>query len=316
MWFVGSAVLAVVLLALLFRSADLDIAALGRTLLGVPVSAFAEILLLLGLDTLLAGEKWRLIASQLDTGGAPPMPRPLYFAFTAIGVALGQIVPAQLSLVFSRSIGAHLHGGRAVSRGFAATLFDYFFDVVVAGFCGLASILVLLSGGGATAWVLYALAICLAGFLVYGSATRLAAGLARTLAAVAGRRLAAACAAFALSPLLAPRVGRRLLAISLLRFTLLVLIGAVSASAIGAELPLWQLAAALPFAVIANAMALTPGSLGVNEWTVSSALLAFGTALPVSAKWALVNRILVAAAAALWGLAGFVIAALRRWDRG
>src|SRR5260370_1028213 len=169
-WLLASAVVAVILVALLFVSADRDLGAIGHLLLGVPLPAFVAILLLLGLNSFLAGEKWRLIASRLHPDEGATMPRLLYFAFTSIGVALGQIIPAQLSLVLSRSIGAHLHGGRALSRGMTATLFDYFFDVLIAAFLVLSSILVLIAGGGAIAWVLWSRAICIAGFLLYGVA--------------------------------------------------------------------------------------------------------------------------------------------------
>ena len=312
-WLFASAILAVLLLALLFAVTEIDLAALGRLLLGVRLHQLAEIVLLLGLNNVLAGEKWRLIAARLQPADAA-MPRPLYFAFTSIGVALGQIVPAQLSLLLSRSIGAHLHGGRALSRGVTATLFDYFFDVVVAAFFAAASIAVLLVGGGEWAWALAALTICLAGFALYGLGTRLIAALARFLGGF-GSRLEALSAALALTPLLTPEIGRRLLAISLLRYAVLVQIGAASAAAVDLDLPSWHIAAALPFAVVANALALTPGSLGVNEWTVSSALFAFGTPLSVSAAWALVNRVLVAGAAVFWGVAGVLIAAAMRPSR-
>src|SRR5712691_1097589 len=197
-WLLASAVLAVILLALLFVSADLDLGAIGHLLLGVPLPAFVAILLLLGLNSFLAGEKWRLIASRLHPDDDAAMPRLLYFAFTSIGVAFGQIVPAQLSLVLSRSIGAHLHGGRALSRGITATLFDYFFDVLIAGFFALASILVLIGGGGSIAWALCALAICVVGFLLYGVAVRLAVSAARLLGALGSGRLCARCTALAL----------------------------------------------------------------------------------------------------------------------
>jgi hypothetical protein len=313
-WLFASAILGVLLLALLFVSTDLDLAALGRLLLRVRLHQLAEIVLLLGLNNALAGEKWRLIAMRLGAGDAAAMPRPLYFAFTSVGVALGQIVPAQLSLLLSRSIGAHLHGGSALSRGVTATLFDYFFDVVVAAFFAAASILVLLVGGGEWLWGLSALAICLAGFSLYGVGARLIAVLAR-VASGFGSRIEAVSGALALTSLLTPDIGRRLLAISLLRYAVLVAMGAVSAAAVDLDLPFWHIAAALPFAVVANALALTPGSLGVNEWTVSSALFALGTPLSVSAAWALVNRVLVAVAAVFWGVAGVLIAAAARPPR-
>ena len=312
-WLLASTVLAVILLTLFFTYTDLDLAAIGRLLAEVPPLAFGEVMVLMGFNSFLAGEKWRLIALRLQQDDDRAMPRLLYFAFTSIGVALGQIVPAQFSLVLSRSIGAHLHGGRALSRGATATLFDYFFDLLVAAFFALASVLVLITGGGAIGWALYALLISVAGFVLYGSAARLVAGAARSL----GRhgRLGGFCAAIAVSPLLAPDIGRRLLAISGLRFAVLVLVGWISAQAIGVDLPLWHLAASLPFAIIANALAITPGSLGVNEWTVSSALFALGTPFAVSAQWVVVNRVLVAVAAGLCGIAGLLIAAASRSSR-
>jgi hypothetical protein len=308
----ASAVLAVILLALLFACTDLDLAAIGRLLSGTRPQAFAEIVLLLGINNALAGEKWRLIAMRLQPDADRRMPRLLYFAFTSIGVALGQFLPAQLTLVVSRSIGAHFYGGRPLVRGALATVFDYFFDLLVAGFFALSSALVWVSGGGAGTWALYALAIAIAGFLLYGAAARLAVGAARSLGAAGGGRFRRFCTSLALSPLLAPEIGRRLLAISTVRFAVLVLMGAASGNAVGLDVPVWRLAASLPFAVIANALAITPGGLGINEWTVSSALFALGTPFQLAAQWAVVNRALVAGAAGLCGIAGVIIAAAAR----
>ena len=171
-WLLASAVLAAILLALLFEFTDLDLAAIGRLLLGANPRAFAAIVLLLGLNNVLAGEKWRLIAVRVQQDDGRPMPRLLYFAFTSIGVALGQFLPAQLTLVFSRSLGAHLYGGRPLARGAVATLFDYFFDLLVAVFFALSSALVLVSGGGAGTWAVCTLVTLVAGFLLYGAAPR------------------------------------------------------------------------------------------------------------------------------------------------
>ena len=314
-WLLASAVLAAVLLALLFEFTDLDLAAIGRLLLGTNPQAFAEIVLLLGLNNVLAGEKWRLIALRVQEDDRRPMPRLLYFAFTSIGVALGQFLPAQLTLVLSRSIGAYLYGGRPLARGAVATLFDYFFDLLVAVFFALSSALVLVSGGGAGTWAVATPVITIAGFLLYGAAARLAVGSARSLGSRGRSRFHLFCTTIALSPLLVPRIGRRLLAISVLRFGVLVLMGAASANAVALDVPLWRLAAALPFAAITNALAITPGGIGINEWAASSVLFALGTPFQVSAQWAVVNRVLVAIAAGLCGIAGIGIAAAARASR-
>ena len=314
-WLLASAVLAAILMALLFAFTDLDLAAIGRLLLGTNPQAFAEIVLLLSLNNVLAGEKWRLIAVRLQEDDGRPMPRLLYFAFTSIGVALGQFLPAQLTLVFSRSIGAYLYGGRPLVGGAVATGFDYFFDLLVAVFFALSSTLVLVSVGGAVTWALCAFVITIAGFVLYGAAARLAVGTARALGSRGRSRFHGFCTTIALSPLLAPRIGRRLLAISVLRFGVLVLMGAASANAVALDVPLWRLAAALPFAAITNALAITPGGIGVNEWAASSVLFALGTPFQVSAQWAVVNRVLVAIAAGLCGIAGIIIAAAARASR-
>jgi Lysylphosphatidylglycerol synthase TM region len=305
----ASSALAAILLVLLFGATGIEPAAVGRMLLAVRPQAFAEIAALFAFNNFLAGEKWRLIIRGLHPAGDRDMPRHLYFAFTSIGTALGQVAPASLSLVLARSLGAHLHGGGALVRGAGATLFDYFFDVLVAAVLALCSVLVLIAGGGGAAWATGAAVLGILAFVLCGRAARLAAGVAGWLAPRGPGRYRDTLVAVSASPLLNPKIARRLLAISAIRFAVLVLIAAIGARTIAADIAVWRLAAALPFSMIAVALAITPGALGVNEWTLAAVLLAFGTPIQVSAEWALAVRVLMLAAAALWGLAGLAIAA-------
>jgi hypothetical protein len=303
----ASVTLAVFLVGLLFAFTDLDLAAVGRLLATVRLETFVAVAILMAFNSFLAGEKWRLIAARIERGDGPSMPRLHYFAFTSIGVALGQVMPASLSLVASRSIGAHLYGGRALVRGTSATIFDYFFDILVAVGVGLSSVLVLIAGGGVVTWLLCTSAIASGVVFLYGVGTRLTARLTRrweSRGAGSWRRLGFGIAH---SPLFAPEIGRMLLAISALRFAVLVLISEITARAIGLDVPMWQLAAALPFGMIANTLAITPGGLGLTEWAVSFALFALGGSFQLSAQWALTTRVLVAVGAALGGIAGFLI---------
>jgi hypothetical protein len=315
---VASVTLAVFLVALLFAFTDLDVPAVGRLLAAVRPETFVAVAMLMAFNSFLACEKWRLIALRIDHDDSPGMPRLLYFAFTSIGVALGQIMPASLCLVASRSIGAHLYGGRALVRGTGATMFDYFFDVLVAGGIALSSILVLIAGGGAVAWLLCTFAIGLGGFLLYGGGTRVMARATRAWENGDGGWRRELGLGIAHSPLFAPEIGRLLLAISALRFAVIVLISEITARAVGLDAPIWQLAAALPFGVIANTLALTPGGLGLNEWAVSSALFSLGGSFQLSVQWALTTRVLVAGGAALGGIAGclIVVVGTARGSRG
>jgi hypothetical protein len=95
------------------------------------------------------------------------------------------------------------------------------------------------------------------------------------------------------SGLLDAALARRLVMFSALRFCVSVLMSVLTARAIGLHIPLWQMAAAIPFVAIASAVAVTPGALGVNELTSVAALLVFGTPLAEGAQWALANRVLV-----------------------
>jgi hypothetical protein len=167
------------------------------------------------------------------------------------------------------------------------------------------------------AWAVIAAIIAVVAGALYGKlVARLTRG-ADALSQRVGGRIGLWCAAIALSPILAPGIGRRLLALSVARFVVLVLIGAASAQATGAQIAAWQLAASIPFAIFANALAITPGGLGINEWTMCTMLVAFGISFQTAAQWALVNRLLVAAAAVLCGVAGAAVAILlRRKARG
>jgi uncharacterized membrane protein YbhN (UPF0104 family) len=302
----ASVALGVFLVVMLFAFTNIDLSVAWRLLTTVRLDTFLVIAILVAFNTFLAGEKWRLIADRIGREDGPTMPRLHYFAFTSIGVALGQVMPASLSLVASRSIGAYLYGGRPLIRSTSATVFDYFFDVLVAAGFGVSSILVLIAGGGAVTWLLCSVAISVVGLLLYGTGTRAVAratlGLRGHSGCQRGLRFVAAH-----SPLFAPEIGRLLLAISALRFAVLVLISEITARAIGLQVSTWQLAAALPFAIVANALAITPGGLGLTEWSVSSALFALGASFQTSAQWALTTRIVVAGGAALGGLAGFLI---------
>jgi uncharacterized membrane protein YbhN (UPF0104 family) len=101
------------------------------------------------------------------------------------------------------------------------------------------------------------------------------------------------------SGLLSATLSRRLVVLSAIRFAVVVLMAGQTAEAIRSPIPLWHLAAAIPFVVLACVIAITPGGLGVNELTYASALKVFGTPFSIGAEWALANRVLGVAACVL-----------------
>ncbi len=308
----GSIILAALLIVVLFVGTDLDLAATGRLLLGLRPQGPVEIVMLMGLGNFLAGEKWRLVVLSLGTTGLPHLPRPIYFALSAIGVALSQILPVQLTTALSRSIGARAYGGHAISRGVGATIIEQLFDLFVAALFGLASVIVLLTGGSGVDWMLAASIAVGAGFALCDLTGPLTESVLRRFRTNKTNRLIGWLGS---SGLLTSKIARRLFVLSLLRFAIFVSVWAVAADAVSLDIPLWQLAAAFPFATFATALAITPGGIGLSEWTASSMLVAFGTPFPVAAQWAIACRILVLLAAAVCGLAAIATLTLLRRSR-
>ncbi len=112
---------------------------------------------------------------------------------------------------------------------------------------------------------------------------------------------------------------RRLVLLSAARFVVVVLMAGETAAAVGADIPLWNIAAAAPFAYLATVIAATPGGIGVNELTLAGVLKMFGTPFSIAAPWTLANRVLgvascflvAAVAAILMGFRRFVFAGAR-----
>jgi uncharacterized membrane protein YbhN (UPF0104 family) len=100
--------------------------------------------------------------------------------------------------------------------------------------------------------------------------------------------------------------------LSALRFSVVVLMSVQTAEAIKVHIPIWQMAAAVPFVVMASVIALTPGGLGVNELTSVTALKIFGTPLAIGSEWALANRALIAASYFVVAMCAAIVLAARR----
>ena len=113
------------------------------------------------------------------------------------------------------------------------------------------------------------------------------------------------------SGLLDSKLGCKLLLISSLRFIVLVLMAGETTAAIGSTLPTWQLAVTMPFVVLSASLGITPGGLGLTEFTYATVLSLFGTPLAATSEWAIANRLLTAAASLIVGLVGVALLVAR-----
>jgi uncharacterized membrane protein YbhN (UPF0104 family) len=272
--------------------------------LAVDRMAFVRLSLLFALNSFLSSEKWRMTDRVISHGEGNPLPRPTAFGLTAVGVGLGQFLPIQVSMSIARTLGTLVYG-RALRRGTVATLFEQAFDFLVAVLMMVASVCTRLMHGGGALWLAFALSGALLGVSSVGSLMKLVNRL--TARPTANRTYLArwrrTVFEFQQSGLFQADLARKLMVISVARFVVLVLMTGQVSSGIHIAIPLWRLAAAVPFGLLAAVVGITPGGLGVSEAAYATVLNLSGLPLALSTQWAIANRLLSCAAAFV--VAGF-----------
>ena len=300
-----SLILALALVAGLVSVARLDMTALRHLVQSARLDACCGLFLLVSLNALLAGEKWRLVDRHLGGGH---LPRTHYGTFSVLGQAVGQVLPTQIAYALTRSAGTWLTLAGGATRSAAGTLVEQVFDLAVIAALAVASLAALATG---TPWVwLATAAVALAALArLAGPALRL---LERRVAAAnrlshnpviaAFRRVLVSCLA------LDDGLVRQLIGLSIIRFAVLCAMAAMTTLAGGFDIPVLQFVIALPLVVLAAVLPLTPAGLGVIEGTFVATLVVQGTPLETAIQWALLNRVLVAASSGLAGVCALVVA--------
>jgi uncharacterized membrane protein YbhN (UPF0104 family) len=305
----ASTALSVVLIALLIRVGKIDVRLTLHQLEGVSRTVFIKLVLLNALLIYISTEKWRSIDAALRHASDSVPPRTTSFAVTSAGMALGLVIPVQLGMTVARTLGTSVYG-RPLKRGTAGTLFEQSFDLLIVAFLTVASGATWFYGGGGVMWTVSAALMTALALLAVEPSIRLVQWLSSYASRNATRknptgvpnlrkwlveRALRSISELQDSGALNVGLARRLVMLSAVRFLTLVLMAGQTTEAICAHIPLWHMAAAMPFVAVANATAVTPGGLGVNELTSAMALHLFGTPLAIASQWALANRFLVVA---------------------
>jgi len=294
---VASIALGIVLIALLIRFGKIDVRQMLLQVRSVSRLAFVKLVLLNGLLVYLSTEKWRSVDAAVRCTADEVPSRLTSFTVTSIGMALGTVIPVQIGMTAARTLATHLYG-RALKRGTAGTLFEQGFDVLIVVSLAAASGVTRLYHGGAPLWMASAAVATALTLLAVGPSI----SLLRRLGAPSNNgteppnnRILRSFWEIQHSSFLNTSLARRLVMLSVARFAVVVLMAGQTAEAVGSPIPLWHMAAAIPFVVIACVIVVTPGGLGVNELTYATALNLFGTPFAVGAQWALANRVLITA---------------------
>ena len=292
----ASVALAILLIVLLIKVGKIDLRVTLQQLKSVSLISFTKLALLNVLLVYISSAKWRSIDAAWRRSSDSVPSRITSFTLTSAGLALGMLLPVQLAMATARTLGTYVHG-RPLKRGTAGTLLEQGFDLLTVAFLAVASWATWFYSGGAVMWTLSAVAMTALALLAVGPAIRVIRWLAASYnakTAAPRNRILRSFWELQHSGILNAGLARRLVMLSVGRFIVVVLMSIQTAEAIGIHIPLWQMAAAIPFIVIASVIALTPGGIGLNELMGVTALTVFGTPLAAGAQWALANRVLVA----------------------
>jgi uncharacterized protein (TIRG00374 family) len=290
-----SFVLSAVLIVILIKVGNIDLHATLQQLQNVNRTAFATLVILTGLHVYLSNQKWRKIDAALRRSSDSAPSGTASFAFTSAGVALGQILPVQISMSAARTFGTYFYGS-PLKRGTAGTLFEQSFDVLIVAFLAVASAVTWICKGGGVIWTASAIVMAVLALLAVGPAIRIIRRMTSytSTKGTSQNRILRRLADLHQSGFLDVGLARQLMLLSAARFVVQVLVAGQVVRAVGAHIPIWQLAAAIPFVTVAYALSITPGGLGVSELSYAVVLHLFGTPVAVGAQWALENRLLVA----------------------
>lgn len=230
----------------------------------------------------LAAKKWQRVEACLS-GSSHTFVHA--WAATAIGVGVGQLLPTVVSNALVRGLGNRVVR-RSGRHGAIASGWEQLFDLAAAGLLAGPCIAVLLLGHVRLVLIASAVAL-IAGELWCVGAARLTVKLARLNANLA-----------------TPPLSRFLWRVSVLRVVILMAVTVIISRAFALNIPPWELAAAVPAVVLASVLSFIPAGLGVNELTFVGLLGSAGTAVPIAAAFALLNRTLQVCIAAVLALCG------------
>lgn len=291
--------LSAALIVLLIRIGKINVWSTWQRVESTSPIIFIKLILLNALLVFLSDEKWRNVDTALRNVSDSVPSRTASFGVSSAGMALGLVLPVQIGMTTARTIGTYFYGS-PLKRGTAGTLLEQSFNLLVVIFLTVASGVTWLIGGGAAVWTLCGAAMVMLTWLAIGPLVRLIRWLASYLTDVVSHRnrrwsILQSFSELMHSDALKTALTRRLVILSAARFVVVVLMAGETAEAIGAPIPLWHMAAAIPFVFLASVIGITPGGIGVNELAAASALSIFGTPFSVGAQWALANRVLVIA---------------------
>lgn len=300
--------LAGLLIAGLIAQSGLSLAQFLATLRKISLPAIGGILTCTALFLILSTVKWRLVMGHVASGDAAAPGWGLALYYTTLGAVLSLVITPHAALPLSRSLGAKLHLKGSAIIAAAASAYEQIFDVIPLVTMSLAALVAMAFEASFAGWLAIAVALNATAFatmlaMLRSRFWRLAAfvPLPRRSREMLLEKLEW-FATPAAKTLLGPAFVGKLFVISLTRYGVLL---ARTSFVIGSVLPIggFQFVKAYGVARLSSLVSITPGELGINEWTWSGVLVWMGFRLDDAARFVLANRLCnIAAVLAVFGI--------------
>ena len=228
----------------------------------------------------LSAMKWQLaVASTLPVAQRK---KGFFFYYTTMGAMMSEFLPAHLSSTLVRGAALRIHHQVPVLKGSATSIFDQVFDVYVFALCAVASILYLLYDLTFTDWGLLTLTGLILGYIVLTISGKLIPTQIQETENIL----------LQFANWLSDRksVLTRLYLVSIIRFAVIVLRNVLILEVLATAITGQQIVIVSPLVQLSLLLALTPGSIGIVEWSWTGLLSLTAVTLSAGGIYALANR--------------------------
>ncbi len=279
--------LAIGLIWLLVAYAGLDFGSVTLRLSGFGLW-WCAIGIATALQLALSTEKWLRALHALSGDGTRRMSFGTGFFYTSLSAVMSQFLTVYAASIAVRSIATRFHHKIGLGRGAASSGFEQLFDVaVLAAIAAPTAALIAFDLGGGL-W--FALAAAIAA-LIFAFLGRLPAAIACFRRAWPKGRIGRLVADASVDSLAAPRLSRWFFLLSLARYAVIFGRVAIICFIAGFTVDFADLLAAFNAGQLSQIVALTPGSIGVFEWSWSGVLAFRDVPIALAVEMAIVIRL-------------------------
>ena len=285
--FVLPLLLAIGLIWLLIAQAGLDPGSVGARLSDLG-AWWLPIGIATALQLGLSAEKWLRALDALSDELDCRISFGAGFFYTALAAVATQFLTVFAASVAVRSLAIRINHKLGLARGAASSGFEQLFDVAVIAIIVFPTAALIAFDLGAGTWIALTAIAVLAGVIILGHMPRLVQGLRQVLS---GRRIGRVLADPSVDRLSAPQLSRQFFFLSLARYAAIFGRVAIICFAAGFSVELSDLLAAFNAGQISQLAGVTPGNIGLFEWSWSGVLAYRDFPIAVALEMAIVTRL-------------------------